>query len=183
MAAATYTYPLVDEQNPFYCPAVPASSYILSVQHHLRYDAPRQKHSHSFAQYLERAIEEETRYSDFAPSEPAFHGSMLPGSNRNPFSDFSPRGARSSFAHVLKRKRSGSSNTFSDIRGPERYTKSLQSVHDSSFDLSIQAEQLHYSSSAYSHRGPVEPPVEFLEPTVESLSLKIRALEGMSYCY
>jgi hypothetical protein len=53
-------------------------------------------------------------------------------------------------AHALKRKRSTSFNTFSDLEGPTKRERSSESIHDSSFELSGKAERLFGTSL---HRG------------------------------
>lgn len=91
----------------------------------------------------------------------------------------------------LKRKRT----SFSDIRGPEKHAKSFQSVHDSSFDVSVKHEKLRYSEldipRPRPYRKTIEPNAEstpHIKPeqkcnendTVQlQFKLRIRALEGV----
>lgn len=61
----------------------------------------------------------------------------------------------------LKRKRT----SFSDIRGPEKHAKSFQSVHDSSFDVSVKHEKLRYSELDIPRPRPYR---KTIEPNAES---------------
>jgi hypothetical protein len=91
----------------------------------------------------------------------------------------------------LKRKRT----TFSDIRGPAKHVKSFQSIHESSFDVSVKHEKLRYSGVASPRPRPnlylktIEPNAEstpHVKPgrkcndndSLEQYKLRIRALEG-----
>jgi hypothetical protein len=88
----------------------------------------------------------------------------------------------------LKRKRS----SFSDINGPSKYAKSIQSVRDSSFDITVRRENLAYSvpASGKKRLQPKVPPgfvgsgkascrkTPRLVKDTSALLLKIRNLEG-----
>lgn len=91
----------------------------------------------------------------------------------------------------LKRKRS----PFSDINGPSRHARSIQSVHDSSFDVTVRRENLVYSvpGSAKKMRRDPQPPSSLVGSTSKPSSRKprsdkdkstlltrIRNLEGIS---
>lgn len=56
----------------------------------------------------------------------------------------------------LKRKRT----TFSDIYGPAKHAKSFQSIHESSFDISVKHEKLQYSGFASPRSGPYLKTIE-----------------------
>lgn len=91
----------------------------------------------------------------------------------------------------LKRKRT----IFSDIQGPAKHAKSFQSVHESSFDVSLKHERLRYSGfaglrprhylKAMKHYAESTPHIESApesiiinDPVGSQFKRRIRTLEG-----
>jgi len=80
----------------------------------------------------------------------------------------------------VKRKRKRSS--FSDIRGPPRYARSIQSVHESSFDITLKPEKLSYAgipgSSDKTNLALKTDRVGSEEERHSVLEIRIKELEG-----
>ncbi|KAF9818789.1 hypothetical protein IEO21_02569 [Rhodonia placenta] len=157
-----YTQPIVDDQNPFYCPAITAVAFLESLRHQLR-DAPPpysrspEGHDISFAERLDQSVDEKDLYRllfRFHPhqSHDLDHNSSVDSSLSAPAYGHStpvpvPQSVASPAGPVkvrAKRKRSRSCDTFSGLLAPPKRERSLQSVNDSSFELSAKAERLRY---------------------------------------
>lgn len=81
------------------------------------------------------------------------------------------------YGQPSKRKRA----SFSDIRGPPKYSRSVQSVHESSFDVSVKRETLAYSAAPGSPVAcsRVARSQSMVERDDSALTLRICELEGM----
>lgn len=75
---------------------------------------------------------------------PVYPPGLVSRNNRHVSVSLNPASPNST--HVLKRKRSTSSNTFSDLEGPTKRERSFESAHSGSFDLSGKAERLFEAS-------------------------------------
>ncbi|KAG6817233.1 hypothetical protein H0H87_011290 [Tephrocybe sp. NHM501043] len=193
--------PSIDVNNPFYCPAVPATSYIKSLQNQVRRKTRSKVQSRrnnrlvvSFARVLKNALltdafdsSDDENYDAAACINlhlSANHASPTSSSSSddgNPMSATIPlwehEDEQDSWEEVFvvpkKRKRAN----FSDICGPPKYARSVLSAHDSSFDVSVKRETLCYSDGPAS---PLEPKPLFPAASQESasaLELRVRDLE------
>lgn len=199
--------PVIDDDNPFYCPKIPASMYLRSLRRKVQQLSQLPRHqspSLSFSQLLEHSA-----HADHSSTvETALGSDWIPGdyfsSGRGWFS--SPRGDHlpppyspvdSTQVHdprvtyrqgqlkgppvpdpsmvnpsvlitsALKRK-----SEFSDFAAPPKYARSIQSLHDSSFDLELKREVLHFSEAATSPHLRVPSPAKATRPpSPPSLSL------------
>lgn len=128
--------PLIDSQNPFYCPAVPAAAFIKSLRARRRTNTHRRKTKaqliavSSFAQLLAQALLSEDDCADFgtpvalhiSPAKLRKRDFRVDGRlpfvlcNSNGFTKFTPTAIRDS----LKRKRTVS---FSDLHGSPKHLR------------------------------------------------------------
>ncbi|KAG5651416.1 hypothetical protein H0H81_008724 [Sphagnurus paluster] len=184
-----FLVPSIDENNPFYCPSVSAASYLQSLQLQRRKTGARKSRNRllqSFARALESALKENTDSSDEetvlghkltptanSSSEEKLYGFAysIPAWERDHGED-SWDGLKGR-SKVLKRQRTD----FSDIQGPHKYAKSNNSVHDSSFDVSVKHEKLVYSAIPGS---PFTPPPKINDQNL-ALELRVRDLEDQLY--
>jgi hypothetical protein len=182
------TPPLIDEQpaNPFYCPELSAISYMDALRQRLQANLgpARDKLLYSFANVL---VAGDNDSDILYPDRDDINYSCLdfssqPSSVRRQLA--LPLGALGAGLSV-KRKRSLSSCSFSDINGPPQHARSFQSVHDSSFEITIKHEKLNYSrpNPGHSPDDRVLPDRQKLKnnPTIHDLNLRIQALEGRCY--
>ncbi|KAF9474752.1 hypothetical protein BDN70DRAFT_924400 [Pholiota conissans] len=169
--------PLIDDENPCYCPTIPAAVYLKSLRCKTRNVAKPSRHlpgfSPSFTHVLGRAFHdndmqglENVMGSDwildgyftsgqgwfsspisaledlppYSPTESAKLHTKAPGLDIA--KELDPVPISLARSHSLKRKSSSS-----DLRAPPKYARSVQSVHDSSFDIELRRERLHYSVS------------------------------------
>jgi hypothetical protein len=174
MFPTTVAAPLVDENpaNPFYCPELPAASYMNMLRRRL--DKQAHKHTalfpgdrllNSFASILDQAL-----VAADGDHDPAFQDRDDIGSRLNISSQLStsPKLVAPPFwgetntslpelesSHStlcisdglpVKRIRSPSC-TFSDIDRPAKHARSLLSFHDSSFEVTVKRERLNYFTS------------------------------------
>ena len=162
--------PQIDDENPLYCPSVPAVDYLQSIRKQARSET-RHKHPEkktnlsripgdqlyqSFASILDRSLDDEdlaellfayNRTSDPIGTSSASSGSLDTLSFWNQKNSF-----ETSHVHSGRRLNSDSSRLlmsnvssgFSDLRGSSRRGKSSDSVNDGSFELSSKANRLHY---------------------------------------
>lgn len=207
-----YSTPLIDEQNPFYCPTVSATAYINSLRQNLRRNDPnihRELQPQdaqlllSFARVLDKALMQD---DDVAESFGSL-GAIPDSPDRGPLSDTSsedldypiPAWERYQDSSesgnswidiggclarnrrpVVKRKRT----SFSEIRGPPKYARSFQSVHDSSFEIDIKRENLQYCIPGHEYSSP--PPGKqqsSVDYPAHDLISRIQALEGTLTVY
>ncbi|KJA27943.1 hypothetical protein HYPSUDRAFT_62339 [Hypholoma sublateritium FD-334 SS-4] len=168
--------PLIDDKNPFYCPAIPAATYLKSLRSRTRNLARSSQYfpsaSRSFTNVLEESLLdaqaekfEDNMGSDwilgdyftsgrgwflspldelppYSPTESAKTQTRLQAlgfcKEKN---SLLPTAALRVDRHIgLKRK-----SPFSDFGAPPKYARSVQSLHESSFDIELQREQLRYS--------------------------------------
>jgi len=185
--AANPSVPLVDEQpaNPFYCPDYPAVLFVSALRRRLCSDAGspgkasasrrrRGDEPQSFARNLDRALFPEE-------IEPSYISVWAQYSSRST----SPAD-RDNCRALVKRKRS--SDTFSDIKRVAKYAKSYQSVHESSFEVDINAHRLNYfplntgqspfHCEEYTWRNRSNWALSKGNPTIRELTLRVLALEG-----
>jgi len=180
--------PIVDVNNPLYCPAIPAALYIKSLRG--RFNKSGRPHRRpdlfqSFARTLERSTRTEDSDDVTIGSDWILGNYYAPGHKkslvrRQHLEDFvtgeldhdsnqenylaSPERFQS---FSLKRKL-----CFSDLGAPAKYARSQPSFHDSSFDIEVQHERLDYFSNAIEsspQKGPKNSRVE-RPPDIETLA-------------
>ncbi|KAG6840335.1 hypothetical protein C0991_007336 [Blastosporella zonata] len=188
--------PSIDVNNPFYCPAVPAASYIKSLHDQVRRKTGSRVQSRrydrlviSFARVLENAVltdafdsSDDEKYDVTAGAGHRVVGncgsptSSSSSDEENPLSTIIPLWEREedSWDQVYVASKKRKQDTFSDIRGPSKYAKSVLSAHDSSFDVSVKREALVYSDGPGS-QAKVELAIQ---GETAALALRVRDLEG-----
>ncbi|KAK7017350.1 hypothetical protein R3P38DRAFT_2635246 [Favolaschia claudopus] len=187
--------PTIDEKNPLYCPGITASSYLSSLR---RQNRRRRKSSRSenqplkkqflssFASVLEKALQEGNddtlgKISQLEDDSTTTAASSTQAS-WNISASFEHRGTlRPAISRVpLKRKRSSSS--FSDLVGSPKHIRSIQSVHESSFEISVRQDKLNF----FPQRAQFSPTASTKKPfpkatLTEDLKAKVRILEDELY--
>jgi hypothetical protein len=161
--------PLVDAQpeNPFYCPESPSTFYVDSLRLRLRKSLGSTQRTNVMKMKL--------GIRKLYPL-PLWEQEYSPVSN----SSGSSYGRDS-----VKRKRSPSCS-FSDIWRSSKHARSFQSVHESSFEITIKRERLDYfpSNAAYSPYQRVQPAIaKTTSTTLHDLKLRIRTLESNDILY
>ncbi|KAJ7464597.1 hypothetical protein FB451DRAFT_1561839 [Mycena latifolia] len=180
----TYTLPVIDENNPLYCPAITASSYLSSLRRQVRRRNSRaqtqlqpDRKLSSFAQILDKALQEGERdpFRDLSQSDDE---STLPSSYTLRENLTISLEHRTEKKTSRKRKRS----SFSDLDGPPKYARSVQSVHESSFEFSARRERIQYfpQKPQYSPLALPKQPASKTSLT-DDLKAKVRSLEDQLY--
>jgi len=164
--------PVVDEGNPFYCPGVPASAYLASRywnRQHLPGDGSDHRMGSIDSEDSDEALKSGAILGKFLTSDsdwlysadledpPPYSPMDLVRRSRAPQSNAegneSTLGRHITQRHPkLKRK---ASEILSDLRGPPKYARSVQSYHDSSFYAELSRERLSFAEAKSS--PPVNP--------------------------
>ncbi|TFY54163.1 hypothetical protein EVJ58_g9020 [Rhodofomes roseus] len=196
-----YEQPLIDERNPFYCPALDALAFLQSLRHELHAAPPPYSHSPgdhqlpSFAECLDKSLDEAELHELLYRAVPrvldspgvsqtslSFSGFVCDHSTPVPRRGFhlqdAPPGVKA------KRKRPASPpGTFSDLLAPPKREKSYQSVNEGSFELSARGEKLRYFSGSvdalYSPYAPRN--YGYSDADTFELERRIRVLEDELY--
>ena len=188
--------PLVDEQpsNPFYCPRIPAVSFMDTLRRQLYQDigSPRQTSTPyrigkklllSYARNLDRALFSRCRESKVSTSHP--ESVTEPNSRVSLWDDSSTLGSHRGRASGLlsrdsiKHKQiSLSSLSFNDIGGQTDHVKSYQSVHESSFEVEIRSEKLNYARP-----GSAQSSVGYLESILRRQIIDQASMDRQSTLY
>lgn len=200
MTLTKYSTPIIDEQNPFYCPSVPAASFLQSLRqkvsleshsrHTLGYSQGQDEFSTpSFAKLLDQSISEEDLL-DLMYRRPTLPGSPLDeDSSLDSIYPVSHRlGYRQPGSDVDRERREPSvaSESFSDLQGPMIHERSFLAVNDGSFELSAKADRIQYfpkmigftpSDPTRRNYGAIAVDSD-RDVHVQNLSGKIRVLEG-----
>jgi len=160
--------PATDDNNPLYCPQITKSSYLKAVNHSLslRGRGPTVRpaktgvrlvggsgKSTSSDRILEAYFSSGHHWINYNSSPvsgddelPPYSSIDLSGSPGQQNKSADARLSEGAFGgRGIKRK---SSETFSDFRAPPKYARSIQSVHDSSFDVEIFRKQLRFLPSS-----------------------------------
>lgn len=192
--------PLVDEQNPLYCPGITADAYLQSLRTRIAFQSVRslvtrnQDLSQSFAHVFGRLSHGEDSSSD--ARETTFRvnwdiqsqgclASRCSSEDLPPYSPISSaRQKRMSRVHaqmadgtrteapddiILKRK-----SSFSDFDAPPKYARSLESPHDSSFDVDDFHETLRYDVSGSTPESKEAPLVNVIQKDTDISTLLIK---------
>ncbi|KAL4264542.1 hypothetical protein AB1N83_005057 [Pleurotus pulmonarius] len=171
-------FPLVDPQNPLYCPAVSPSSYLRQLRRNQGSNEGQRILARSFACLLVQAL-------DAVPSVSAKLSSGSLYAHLPPLWEYDDEStltvcedslARNPHkSRLSKRKRLyDDSGTFPELKGPSKYARSCPSAHDSSFEVGLTHDTLQFSGLASS---PPEIPSEDTRSEVEHLKARIRTLE------
>ncbi|KAG6812249.1 hypothetical protein H0H92_003705 [Tricholoma furcatifolium] len=198
-AIMRFAPPSIDVENPFYCPDQPPALYIKSLQSQVRHKTKTKTQSRydrllvSFVKVLENAVLQDTfDSSDDDTCFPTVRGdpvtrSISLASSSSSSSDETnllsniPRWEREHGANSwrqqsvsLKKRKRGS---FSDIRGPTKYAKSILSAHDSSFDVTVKRETLEYSTISGSSDRTDPSVLPVVHDDASMLALRLRDLQ------
>ncbi|KDQ25414.1 hypothetical protein PLEOSDRAFT_1106343 [Pleurotus ostreatus PC15] len=180
-------FPLIDPQNPLYCPAVSPSSYLSHLRGNQGSFGDQRTLSRSFARLLVQALDAMPSVSEklssgslYAHLPPLWEyddestltvcDSDMDSLARNPHK-----------SRPSKRKRlCDDSGTFLELKGPSKYARSCPSVHDSSFEVGLTRDTLRYSGLVSS---PPEIASEDTRSEGDRLRARIRILEGpVAFC-
>ncbi|KAF9525813.1 hypothetical protein CPB83DRAFT_743348, partial [Crepidotus variabilis] len=148
--------PIVDNQNPFYCPAIPKSAFLGVIVD--RNKARRNGVIFQELTPLSESSGDPTTGVDMVGSDWIL-GQYFSSSRNNWLADSSlhdlppytsseslvPHDSPTDLRHLQAQKRRPkrkSSETFSDFDAPPKYARSIQSVHESSFDLEVRRDKL-----------------------------------------
>ncbi|KAK7055930.1 hypothetical protein R3P38DRAFT_2682467 [Favolaschia claudopus] len=188
------TLPTIDEKNPLYCPGITASSYLSSLRRQNRRrrkssrsenQPPKKQFLSSFACLLEKALQEANDDTLGKISQLEDDSTTAASSTQaswNISASFEHRGTlKPAISRVpLKRKRSSSS--FSDLVGSPKHIRSIQSVHESSFEISVRQDKLNFfpQRAQFSPTAPTKKPSPKAMLT-EDLKAKVRILEDELY--
>ncbi|KAJ8523104.1 hypothetical protein ONZ45_g388 [Pleurotus djamor] len=171
------TIPIVDELNPLYCPEISSDAYLNVLRRRYEEDADtfyfsrqeeRLQLSKAFAKVLLQTVDDSVGKKlmddvwDFDEDS-----TLTVGDSPNLLN-------ASRLDQPVKRKRPRDSleATFTDLQGPSKYARSCPSVHDSSFEVGLTRDTLHYSKIVSSPLSDVKPS----SPTTVIDALKARIL-------
>lgn len=205
MTIPKYSTPIVDDQNPCYCPDLPAASFLESLRQKTTSEpAFRQFQQHgdsldllhaaddyeplcpSFEKLLDQSISEDDllrlvyrRPTPPSPEEDSSLGSIYSVPARHAqYLRSAPRNEPSMTF----------SDSFSDLQGPLKHERSILAVNEGSFELSAKAERIQYFPTNYkpgftsvhkNHRYRIHPDEnDDWNTHLQSLDCKVRQLEG-----
>lgn len=203
-----YVMPIVDDNNPLYCPAIPATLYLKSLRG--RFNKSGWSHRRpALFQSFARTLEQSTRTEDSDDDDDTIGSDWILGNyyalglkqslvrrqhlvssvtgelDHDPIQEksidylASPKRFK---GFSLKRKL-----CFSDLGAPPKYARSQPSFHNSSFDIEVQHEKLEYFSNtmesspqkAPKHSTAEKPDVETLADRLDSTLPGIRLRERL----
>lgn len=169
-----YENPLVDEENPLYCPSVSAVAYLQSIRSQTHSESKRRKQPsgkpksnsssrilddqllQSFTSVLDRSLDEhDLAELLFAYNRTGGEPIESSGSSAGSLSTLSFWSQQKVACETRKTKGMDSSSVsrrsevhvssgFNDLQGSSRRGKSSVSINDHSFDLSAKADRLRY---------------------------------------
>ena len=191
--------PIVDEENPFYCPSLPAQSFLASLRERLsvsQQDAhPQDLHGDAqdigaftpFEKVLDQSMSEDDVLNLVYRCPTLVRPSPEPEEDSSLDSIRSiPRHMRDNSTRRELKPPSIVSDTFSDLQGPVRHELSLQTVNEGSFQLSGKADRIQFfppdpkcSAPTRRTRKPECIPAEGgLHAYVRDLNNKVNTLQG-----
>lgn len=207
-----HNLPSIDEKNPLYCPSVSATAYLDSIRHRLHQGTKKSRNDKLYVSFA-RVLDKGLLSGDSDDEGDAFPPRSLVRSASPDSSGDDTITANSQYSIPTwerfnveddtfnmedqwvggmrgvpipprrpKRKRS----PFSDIDGPSKHARSVQSTQDGSFTISVRHENLVYSvpdSRKKRRRGLQSPPAKPSGPKAQNnstLLAKIRNVEGIS---
>lgn len=166
-----YDIPLVDDENPLYCPALPAVSFLEAIRQQL-HGSPGPKASDptttpelcpdtpsddyllpSFARLLDKSVTDDDLLELLYNPERTGIQDLLDQDDENASSVLDlARTVHNGAERMVKKEASpGLQQTFSDLDGPVKREKSVLSVNDGSFELSGKADRIlnFFRASSY----------------------------------
>jgi hypothetical protein len=199
-----YVIPVVDDNNPLYCPAIPAALYLKSLRGR-SYKSGRSRRHPDLFQSFARTLEQSTRTQDSDNDDsmesdrilgnyyvPGHKPSLVRHQHLGRFyssvtGELDHHSIREKYINCLaspKRfQRFSLKHKFSssDLGAPSKYARSQLSFHDSSFDIEVQREKLEYFMNTLEsspQRVPQHPRTEM--PDVKTLADRLdSALPGI----
>ena len=171
-----YVIPVVDDNNPLYCPAIPAALYLKSLRGRFNKSGWSHRRPGLFQSFA-RTLEQSTRTEDSDNDDDTIGSDWILG-------NYYALGHKQS---LVRRQHLGDSVTgeldhdsiqgkpvnylasspkpfqsfrlkrklcFSDLGAPPKYGRSQPSCHDSSFDIDVQHEKLEYFSNTMESSSP-----------------------------
>jgi hypothetical protein len=201
-----YVLPIVDNNNPLYCPDIPAALYLKSLRGRFNKSGPWSHRRPDLFQSFARTLEQSTRTEDSDDDDDTIGSDWILGNyyasghkkslvRCQNLEDFVSReldhdsiqgncmASPKRFQNFsLKRKL-----FFSDLGAPPKYARSQPSFHDSSFDIEVQHEKLEYFSNvlesspqkAPQHSRAERPDIEALADRLDSTLPGIRLRERL----
>ena len=183
-----YVIPTVDDDNPLYCPAIPAALYLKSLRG--RFNKSRWPHRRpNLFQSFARTLEQSTRIEDSDDDDtigsdwilgnyyaPGHKQSLVQHQHLQDFvtGELDRDAIQENYLASPKRFQNFSLKRklcFSDLGAPPKYARSQPSFHDSSFDIEIQHEKLEYFSNAMESSPQKAPQLSRAErPDIETLA-------------
>ena len=206
-AVTIYPEPIVDDENPFYCPSISAVSFLQSVRQNLHIEANtrRQKSAHtpdfphdvhhvlfpSFNNLLDRSLDDEDLLQlHYAPRNVSrisayfrhdlSSSSLGSGPAPSVSADHQNAGGHAHRRSPRHTRVAQTSDSFSEFRGPFKRQRSSMSVNEGSFELSAKADKLQF----FSTRNDFTPyerrgvAQDYGRLTSEELADRVRTLEG-----
>jgi len=149
-----YIVPLVDEDNPMYCPAIPAATYRKELTQKLAgsTDSDLRNRSHSFGYLLEQSFCEESNndgsirpdrtLGDYFPASLWFSSQPPEAEELPTYSPTVPGRAQSVASQILDMSPNSASVP---IVTPPKCAQPLLSVHDSSFDMELLQQKFQFN--------------------------------------
>jgi hypothetical protein len=157
-----YDIPLVDDENPLYCPTIPAVSFLATIRQQLhgssglKYDdlAPTPELSPdapsdecllpSFPRLLDKSVTDDDLLELLYNPQRSEIQNLLDQDDADTSSVLNLAGSvHNAVERMVKKEESlGFQQTFSDLDGPLRREKSILSVNEGSFELSGKADRI-----------------------------------------
>lgn len=200
--------PVVDDQNPLYCPAIPAVSFLNTIRKQLHgtgFSPEDEKNAlklspgsdehllPSFTQLLDKSVTAddllELLYNPAGAEKLSSDSDPIEAQDQTCISDQNNFAILSGLDTASRNENSSAApETFSDLEGPGKREMSLLSVNEGSFELSAKADRILYFArgSSYSpyhakHRRHPRQPVRGnlnWKAKVIELQGKVTVLEG-----
>ncbi|KAF7327329.1 hypothetical protein MKEN_00310400 [Mycena kentingensis (nom. inval.)] len=159
--------PIIDENNPLYCPSIPASQYLGAIRQRVLHRLPDEN---SFARGLVQDENYKPNLRSRRSSDDDEPTLVVPGADK-------PTASR----RPLKRKRNNS-ESFTDLHGSPKHARSSISVNEKSFEVTIKRERLQYFSTKYMYSPFVgKKQATPSKPVVDGLKDRVRSLEDELY--
>ena len=210
MTIPRYSIPIVDEQNPCYCPGLPAASFLESLRQKALSEAafrqlqPEPQRSlldvplladgyenpcASFEKLLDQSISEDDLLELVYRRPTLPQPSPEEDSSLDSIYSVPARHAHSSRLSPRKEPSVACSDSFSDLQGPVKRERSFLAVNEGSFELSAKADRIQYFPTNYksgftsvdnNRRHRTYSPHEDWDTHLQDLNRRIRHLEGTS---
>ena len=193
-----YLTPIVDDNNPLYCPDIPAALYLKSLRGR-SYKSGRSRRRQGLFQSFARILEQSTRTEnsdndDFMKSDWILGNYYAPGHKQllrhqhlghlysSVARELDHHSIQESDNHLDSPKRFQSFSlkrklSFSDLGAPAKYARSQPSFDNISFDVEVRHEKLEYFPSTIAS-PPQEVPQHFRakKPEVRTLADRLDSI-------